>query len=277
MRTATHPDPEPVTFHLDCRIGYVVITADSDYDTARVELVAHDPDEALAASVIADAEITSDDSRFSVRVSWPESTTLIEQSSGGGRRSVVNKFTGSNSGNLIQAGDLHVEGDFFAGASGRGAPAHSAGITIRAYLPVQSSLHVKAGVADVVAHGIYESARVKTSTGSVTVSSVLGDAELSSNTGDLSIGLATNALLKNGIGDVNVGGVQVVNATTTTGKIRVDDVGQRADLRTSTGDIAVGSAHQCVVKARTTTGDIRATGPGIQLNATSNTGRIRRR
>lgn len=273
MRTATHSAPGPVTFDLDCRIGYVSIVADSDHDTARVELVAHDPGETLAASVIADAEITSDDGRFTVRIPWPDSTTLVEQVSGGG--SVVNSFTGSNSGNLVQAGDIHVDGDFFAAATSHSAPPRSAGITIRAYLPVQSSLLVKAGVADVVASGIYESAEIRTTIGAITVGSVLGDAELSSNTGDISIGLATNALLKNGIGDIRVGGVQVVTATATTGEIRVDDVGQRADLRTTIGNIKVASAHKCTVKARTSTGNIRATGTGIDLDADTSIGKVR--
>ncbi len=149
--------------------------------------------------------------------------------------------------------------------------------TIVVVMPSASSLVVKSGSADVVAHGqlggiradsgsgdvslelVDGPARLQTGSGDVAVEHLTGDGQVKSGSGDVQIQRADGSLVvSTGSGDVRVGSARAgVAIKTGSGDAQVRSLVDDLVYTTGSGDLDVESAESGRITAKTASGDVR--------------------
>ncbi len=147
---------------------------------------------------------------------------------------------------------------------------HSAEIHMTIAVPDLSGLEAKTASADVtVTGGALSDLDVKSASGDVQSAEVAGRACFATTSGDLSCAtVGGDVQVATASGDVRLGTVHgYLRWKTASGDLRVDSLGPSsggAELRSASGDVAIGNASSGEVSASTVSGDVRlGVAPGV--------------
>jgi hypothetical protein len=257
-RNLRHTAPGPVSLSLNARYAEVDVRATVG-DVALVDLVPVDPDEEVAAKLIADTVVRHDGDVFTILLPKVPRITVV----------------GTSSSNRVQhnvfEGDVHISS--ISGVFGPGL--RTAGIKIHVTLPRDSRFDIETDSSGVRASGQYAAARVRSQSGGIHVGIVDGLADLDTQSGAVSVNVAGEARLRTQSGEIVAGYVDEIDAETMNGDIRVGEVVRKAKLETMNGAIEVHSTNSPTVKAETMNGNVTAHGRGIRLKASTMLGRVR--
>jgi hypothetical protein len=170
-------------------------------------------------------------------------------------------------------------------------------VNVRVELPAGSDLRAATSVASLRASGrlghcVYRtsigdaqvdevrSLEVKTSSGQVVVGSVGADATVVTSSGHVRVAQVGGAAdIKSSNGDVSLGTVGGdVHAVTSNGRISIDDAGAGVSARTANGDIRLGTVRRGTAEAQTSLGRVEigvAEGVTAWLDLDTNFGTVR--
>jgi DUF4097 and DUF4098 domain-containing protein YvlB len=160
---------------------------------------------------------------------------------------------------------------------GRSKWFRGAEVLIAVTCPIEPTVEVKTGSADIEGRGLFKRIDVETGSGDVQFTDVSGDAEVSAASGDVQISLVGGeARLNTASGDIQVGMIGAdgrVNsasgdvmirtaggrfeANTASGDIQVKEALGSVSANTASGDQQIGSVFQDSVNLRSASGDIR--------------------
>lgn len=131
-------------------------------------------------------------------------------------------------------------------------------LDLRIVAPNGSSLDVRAGSADITAHGTFAGGRIDTGSGDVRVLHLTRAARLRSGSGDVRVESADGDLdVQTGSGDIEVGTVSAAASLQTgSGEIDIQHVSGDVRAQAGSGDITVGDAEHDV-KTVTGSGTVR--------------------
>ena len=160
---------------------------------------------------------------------------------------------------------------------GRSKWFRGAEVLIAVSCPMEPTVEVKTGSADIEGRGLFKRIDVETGSGDVQFTDISGDAEVSAASGDVQISLVGGeARLNTASGDIQVGMIGAdgrVNsasgdvmirtaggrfeANTASGDIQVKEALGSVSANTASGDQQIGSVFQDSVNLRSASGDIR--------------------
>jgi DUF4097 and DUF4098 domain-containing protein YvlB len=160
---------------------------------------------------------------------------------------------------------------------GRSKWFRGAEVLIAVTCPLEPTVEVKTGSADIEGRGLFKRIDVETGSGDVQFTDISGDAEVSAASGDVQISLVGGeARLNTASGDIQVGMIGAdgrVNsasgdvmirtaggrfeANTASGDIQVKEALGSVSANTASGDQQIGSVFQDSVNLRSASGDIR--------------------
>jgi DUF4097 and DUF4098 domain-containing protein YvlB len=160
---------------------------------------------------------------------------------------------------------------------GRSKWFRGAEVLIAVTCPIEPTVEIRTGSADIEGRGLYKSVDVETGSGDVRFTDISGDAEISAASGDVQISLiGGEARLNTASGDIQVGmigGDGRINSAS--GDVMLKTVGGRLEANTASGDVLVketlssvtvnsasgdqqiGSVFQDTVNLRSASGDLR--------------------
>jgi DUF4097 and DUF4098 domain-containing protein YvlB len=160
---------------------------------------------------------------------------------------------------------------------GRSKWFRGAEVLIAVSCPIEPTVEVRTGSADIEGRGLFKRIDVETGSGDVQFTDISGDAEVSAASGDVQISLVGGeARLNTASGDIQVGMIGAdgrVNsasgdvmirtaggrfeANTASGDIQVKEALGSVNANTASGDQQIGSVFQDTVNLRSASGDIR--------------------
>ncbi|MCA2227391.1 DUF4097 family beta strand repeat-containing protein [Nonomuraea aurantiaca] len=259
QRTLSAPIAGPVVFALDMPHGQIDVRV-GDIDRAEIDLSTPAPDGSPAARAVADATLTAEVRKITVRVPTPDGGTTIVSRGG---RMVVQNFGHVSAGTTITGITISGDGSVHIGGGVNATP----GVRAVVRLPRGSALAVHTKTGEVTTSGELEWTQFASVSGSLRIDAC-GKLSASSTSGDVSADYADEAEVRTVSGDIRLGRTDSATAGSTSGDISIGDFGGSARLRTISGDITVHATEPGHVTANSTSGDIRVTAPAELAAAT---------
>lgn len=147
-------------------------------------------------------------------------------------------------------------------------------------VPVESTLSVRTGSADVVAEGVYGHAVIQTGSGDVALGTVRGEARLKTGSGTVDVlAVDGNLAVTTGSGDVRLarhGGAAIVK--TGSGSAHVAEAGPDLAVRTGSGTVTIDRSTHGRLSGKSGSGDVRVAIPAgtpVWTDLRTGSGRIR--
>lgn len=261
QRTFTPDQSGPIALDLALSVGDItVFTDDRDVATVTVEPVDPTNDHEADALVHEALDTTTDDG---LRVSVPRPLNTVGTTHRSHQAADVDGIVLNSGGAVVIGGQVVDEGHRLHRANGA--------VRIAAWLPENSSVHVRTDSAQMRTDGPLRWVSYRSKSGDLDVDSV-GELEAATLSGNVKVGDAGETTTSTTSGNLNIERAARFNARSVSGDVAVRELTDQGTAQTTSGDVNVRAVSDSTVTASTVSGDIRLSArPGVDLNASTHT------